>query len=135
MPLFTATDIADFRTLVADVLTHRYTRVAPGAPGAEDAWGQTTYGADVSTLSVPCLYRPAEKGLQTERGEAVQSAPVLLVAHDDTIAVGDRVRDVADADGAVLLDGPIEVESIEPDAGAGEVLLKRAVLAGAEATR
>lgn len=135
MPILGTADIADLRSLLADVLAHTYTRLTPGAAGAEDAWGQATYGADATTAGAACLYQPSERLGVDAQGLTAISQPALLVRYDDALAVSDRVSDIRDNGGTLLIAGPLAVDTLEPVAGAGQTLYKRALLSAAEVSR
>jgi hypothetical protein len=126
--MVTAGETALNRTdLEAVVLPHTYSRT-PYTEGSEDAHGNAGETAGTAVTGLPCQYAPVERLRLDEGGRVTISQPSLLVPHDDTLAVGDRVSAIADAAGTVLLAGPLVVDSIEPSAGAGFVLLKRALL-------
>lgn len=125
------------RRAMRPLLTHRYSRVVAGSTPVldddvqvEDAWGnpQATNAAPVS--GVPCLYQ-ATRRLRTDNGGSViVDTPTLTVYHDDALAVGDYVQNVTDRDGTVLLTSAV-VESFDPAAEAGAMVLKIAVLRSA----
>lgn len=128
--LIGAAEVAGIRTALSVFLTHTYTRT-PVSESADDVYGPgRTEGAAVT--GQPCKYR-AEDRLRLADGDRVTvSVPTLTVAHDDPLDVGDLVSNVQDSTGAVLLVGPLTVETMVASAGLGPTLKKRAVLRGGD---
>ena len=119
------------RDLAKVAFPHRYSRVAV-TEGAEDPWFEAGNTAGTVQDGRPCRYSPTERLRTDERGIVTISQPSIAIPHDDALAVGDRVSNILDAGGAVLLTGSLAVESVEPIAAGGYVLSKRAVLRGGE---
>jgi hypothetical protein len=127
---FSATERTLFRGLAAQTLVHTYTRLRRLSTGGVDDWNGTLVGDDPAgaTASVACRYQPAKVGRRDETGKGIDERAALLVATTDTLAAGDLVSNVRDADGTLLLAGPAIVSVVEPFEGGGALLLYRAPL-------
>lgn len=131
MALISPAEAVGIRAALAVFLVHTYERQAASLSSTDDGYGGTV-GAGDPVTGLPCRYRPTDR-LRLSDGERMTvSTPVLTVPHDDPIGVGDLVSNVRDADGVLLLAGPLAVETIEPAAGLGPTLKKRAVLRGGD---
>lgn len=118
-------------------LDHTYTRVPVvavtdglGDPVLDD-WGQPklTDGAPIPGL--PCKLVYVETVSRDERGVVLVRRPLLWITIDDQLAQGDRVVDVANHDGLVVLAAAaVERSEISPDRFGG--VTRVAELAGAE---
>jgi len=125
------------RRALRPLLAHTYSRVRVGTTPTldddvqtTDDWGNPQATNATAVTGLPCLYL-ASRRLRTDGGgSVVVDTPTLTVPHDDPLAVGDFVQNVADKDGTVLVAYAV-VESIDPAAEAGASVLKVAVLRSA----
>lgn len=120
-------------------LVHLYTR-EPVVVVTDDGWSSEndTYGTPEPGNA--CRFIPTTLLTVTPEGRVIATAPAasgsaltqatLTVPHDDPLKEGDRISDVTDSDGAVLLAGPARVEAILAQAGLGPTVLKLAALRG-----
>lgn len=127
MVLISAAVASQARVLHRASLTHTFTRT-PVTDGTEDAWGEAAQTDGTPVTGRPCRYKPEDRLIIDERGRQTVSVPTLRLRSDETIAVGDKVSAVTDADGVVLLAGPLIVETVEPGAAVGGTLYKVALL-------
>lgn len=130
MTILTSGQAAGIRTVLGNLLAHRYTRTAI-TQGSEDAWGQTAATPGSPATGLPCLYAPTTTLRTDDLGRVTLDQPSLRIPPTDVLAVGDLVSDIRDQEGALLLAGPLTVESIRSDAGLGANLQRRAILHGA----
>lgn len=121
---------------VERLLVHRYTRV-PRVLGATDSWNSPKVDYDAAQTDLACRYRPsrgpglsAVQGTVGPRGEMVIFQPSLVVKTSDALVAGDLVQDIKDADGTLLLAGPVEVDAVGALAPGGPSLYKTAALKG-----
>ena len=130
--LISAGTTAQLRRTFDALLAHTYDLTPMSSGGTDDGYGPTqTPGAVVAGR--PCRYRAVQR-LRLNNGDRVQVlTPTLTVPHDDPIKPDDEVSNVRDADGVLLLAGPLTVETVEASAGLGPTLQKRAVLRGGDA--
>lgn len=98
-------------------LVHRYDRTVM-TPGAEDDWGETDAAPGASTTGVRCSYSTFQKVARDAGGVTVVTVPALTVSATDPLKIGDRVSNVTDQLGAVLLAGSARVESLLEARGA-----------------
>lgn len=132
MPVGSALSRKVSRTL-QHFLVHRYTRSSVVPSDTEDAWGDEEEAPDTTTSGLRCLYG-SQQAYQSEplssdaSGARTVRTPALFVAPDDPLAVGDVVFSILDAAGAVLVAGPLEVESVTLNAELGLSVLKVATL-------
>lgn len=131
MSLLTSTQAAAIRADLGLLLAHTYTRT-PVTQGAEDDWGDAADTAGTAATAQPCLYRAVQRLRVDDAGRVTVEVPTLRVSVTDVLAVGDRVSNICDQAGTVLIAGPLVVESIEPVAGLGALLQRRATLRGAQ---
>lgn len=131
MPLLSARLPAMVRAAMRPLLTHTYSRVVVTPSETADTWGNpdVTDSDETTTTGLPCLYLSTRRLRTTEAGSMMVDVSTLTVPHDDPIAVGDRVTNVLDRDGTVLV-AAATVESFDPNAEAGASVLKVCVLAG-----
>lgn len=127
------------RRVFNSLLSHTYTRVTPGAAvpttAADteyDDWGTPERAADTEVTGVACQYSDNQRVRVAGGGWVLVEQPSIKVAHDDPVTVGCTVKDIHDADGTVLLAGPLKVVSVVPLAGLGPTIQKRAFLSGGE---
>jgi hypothetical protein len=107
-------------------MTHTYTRT-PVTPGAVNNHNE---GTPVS--GVVCLFGAKDTLVADPAGDRTVSVPVLRIAPSDPLAVGDLVSDILDRNGAVLLAGPLVVETIDEGAQAGASVMRTATLRGTD---
>jgi hypothetical protein len=106
---------------------HTFTRTSTTL-SAEDSEGNRSPTPGAVTTGLRCRYR-AEETLRTDTGGRVTVyRPSLALPHDSPLVVGDLVSAITDAEGTVLLAGPLAVESVMTRAAFGPVLSKRAYL-------
>lgn len=93
------------RFLFRAALDHTYTRLPTlaTAPPDEDAWGQSTVMTGPPVAGLPCKLTFSEAVQRDERGATTTKRPLLWIAHDDPLAIGDQVREIRDGDGRLLL--------------------------------
>jgi hypothetical protein len=123
------------RAALRPLLTHTYSRYTPESVAVlddEDAavlddYGEPTFTDGPTTSGLPCAYLASRRLVQRDEGAVVLDVPTLAVYHDDALAVGDRVLDVTDNEGTVLV-ASATVEAFDPAAEAGASVLKVAVL-------
>jgi hypothetical protein len=109
MALVSDAKIARLRAkLDRKVLVHTYTRAPQTTPTDDDAWGEKDAGSGTTTTAVACVYG----------GVTIVTVPALTVSASDPLAIGDRVSNVTDQLGGVLLVGPARVESLLEARGA-----------------
>lgn len=126
------------RRAMRPLLAHTYSRVRVGTTPTldeeldqtEDAWGSPQATNATAVTGLPCLYLASRRLRTDDGGSVVVDTPTLTVPHDDPLAVGDYVQNVADKDGTVLVAYAV-VESFDPAAEAGSSVLKVAVLRSA----
>ena len=125
------------RRALRPLLGHTYSRVRVGTTPTtvddvqtEDAWGNPQATNATAVTGLPCLYQATRRLRTDDGGSVVVDTPTLTVPHDDSLAVGDYVQNVADKDGTVLVAYAV-VESFDPAAEAGASVLKVAVLRSA----
>lgn len=110
-------------------LTHTYTRSTVTISDTADTWGDEAVSAGAGTSGLRCLYGSQAEALTSDtQGYRTVRVPILYVAPDDPLAVGDVVTNVLDAAGAVLAAGPLTVEAINLNAEAGLSVLKGVTL-------
>lgn len=135
--------LGNMRREVRRFLQHTYTRTsrlpvtnASSAP-VLDAWGQQTYqfivtqgpGLEVDAqqeTGIPCFYTLQEVAFPTPDGLTTLNRPILTLGFDDPTQVGDHVSNIQTSDGAILVVGPVVVESLQlrdPNVG-GPVLIE-----------
>jgi hypothetical protein len=128
--LISAGTTAQLRRTFDSLLAHTYTRT-PSVADDDETYGPNDDNGTPST-GQKCRYRATVR-LRLEDGNRVTvDTPTLTVPHDDPIKSGDQVSDVRDSDGVLLLTGPLRVETVEPSAGLGPTLQKRAILRGGD---
>ena len=93
------------------LLTHTYTRT-PVNVGAADQWGINAPSPGNAVTNQVCFYNPTDRPRINETGAVVISGPVLLVAANSVLAVGDQVSNVSGG-GSTLEAGPLTVDIIE----------------------
>lgn len=108
-------------------LVHRYTKV-PMADDPEDSMGESVQTPGVDYTHRPCLYRAQDVATFGAVSTIVVSGPVLVLPHDDDLVVGDKVKNVLDDLNQVIMAGPLLVTEINPEAGHGILVLRRAKL-------
>lgn len=131
--LLSSAEATAVRSALGLLRVHTCTITASEATGGTDAWGNPVVADDTPQTAVPCKYRADDRVRIDAQGNLILRAPTVTVAHDVTVAAGDRVSAITDSDGTVLLAGPAIVETIVPTAGLGPSLKKRLVLRGAVA--
>ena len=131
--LLSSAEATAVRAALGLVRVHTCTLTASAAPSGTDAWGNPVAADGTPQTAVPCKYRADDRVRIDEQGNLILRAPTVTVAHDVTVAAGDRVSAITDSDGTVLLAGPAVVEMIVRAAGLGPSLKKRLVLRGSEA--
>lgn len=131
MPLISARLPASVRAAIRPLLTHTYSRVVITPSETLDAWDNPLESAasETATTGLPCVYLASRRLRTTEAGSMMVDVSTLTVPHDDPIAVGDRVEDVTDRDGTVLV-AAATVDSLDPTAEAGASVMKVLVLSG-----
>lgn len=130
MPLLADAEFTPIREALALFLVHSYTRQAY-TTGTVDAHGNAVEVAAGSPVTgVACQFSLRQELINDAQGSRLVSLPVLKLAWDDPLAVGDRVSNVQDQTGAVLLDGPARVETVTASAGLGAVVERFATLRG-----
>lgn len=135
MPLLSDAEFTPIREALAVFLVHSYTRQVYAA-GAEDAHGNTADAPSGDPVTgVACAYATRETLVNDLQGSRLVNIPVLTLAWDDPLAVGDRVSNVTDQTGAVLLAGPAVVETISVAAGLGAATQKFAFLRASRTVR
>ncbi len=116
--MFSAAELAGFKSLVQSSFVHRYTRKAV-SDGTVDTWKMAppTYGSPTSDLI--CNF--VGEGTIVTRVEGVTKidAPTISVPDTDTIKTGDEVTNIVDQLGNVLHAGPLYAEVKTPVAGFG----------------
>lgn len=130
--LITAAQAGPIREQLAVFRVHTCT-VTPRVAGPPDGENNVTYTDGTPVTGVACKYRAEDRVRIDETGQTLVSVPTVTVAHDLAIAVGSKVSNVQDSDGAVLLAGPAVVEYVVPAAGFGPTLKKRCVLRAGDA--
>jgi hypothetical protein len=138
MPILSARLPAAVRAAMRPLMTqHTYTRtVVAATPVLDDEddptyddWGNPITTDGTPTTGLPCLYQSVRRLRTTEAGSVLVDVSTLTVPYDDPVAVGDRVTNVTDRDGTVLV-AAASVESFDPNAEAGASVMKVCVLAG-----
>jgi hypothetical protein len=99
------------------ILVHTYVRT-PMAAGSEDAWGEMDPAPGTPTTGVRCAYGTVQTVARDAGGVTIVNVPALTVSAADPLAIGDRVTNVTDQLGRVLLAGPARVESLLEARGA-----------------
>jgi hypothetical protein len=95
------------------ILVHTYTRVPQTTPTDADAWGETDTAPGTPATGVRCSYSSTyQKTVRNAAGVTIVTVPALTVSASDPLAIGDRVTNVTDQLGRVLLAGPARVESL-----------------------
>lgn len=131
-------EIASIRRELARVsFPHSFTRT-PLTLGAENPEGNAARVPGTSITNLPCRYLPDH----TQRGDAALRrdtggttsvfVPSLALPYDAVLEVGDLVSAVTDAQGVVLLAGPLAVESVSTSAAFGPSLGRQAYLRGGD---
>lgn len=129
--LISAGTAASIRRVFNSMMSHTYT-LTPYTSGPDDGYGSTpTPGTPVSGKK--CSYRQQRQLRFIDGTRLTIDTPTLTVPHDDPIKVGDEVSNVRDTNGVMLMAGAATVEVIEPSAGLGPTLQKRALLRGGDA--
>jgi hypothetical protein len=119
MALVSDAKIARLRAkLDRKVLVHTYTRAPQTTPTDDDAWGEKDAGSGTTTTAVACVYGNVQRVVRDAGGVTVVTVPALTVSASDPLAIGDRVSNVTDQLGGVLLVGPARVESLLEARGA-----------------
>lgn len=133
----------NMRREVARFLLHTYTRTSRIVvkndvfhPDVElDSWGQQTYAFGTKDIpgtkvdGIACFYGVMEAPYPSTQGLTTLNRPVLTLNFDDPLVVGDHVSNIRTADGTLLLEGPVSVESLQPrDPNLGGPLLVQAIL-------
>lgn len=127
------------RSALEPLLQHRYSRYTPASvPVVDgddepvlDAYGEATYTDGPTTSGLACLYQSSRRLVVRDEGTVQLDVPTLTVKHSDGLAVGDRVLNVTDNEGTVLL-ASATVEAFDPAAEAGASVFKIAILRAAE---
>lgn len=128
--MLSAEEAAGYKSLVDSVLfIHKYTRES-FADGAEDTWRMINPNYGAPSVDVSCNY--LSNGFLSTREKSVTSveSPTITVKSDDILKVGDRVTNIKDSTGMIVLTGPLYVEVIAPAMGFGFVVCKAATLGG-----
>jgi hypothetical protein len=112
-------------------MTHTYTRT-PVTPGAVNNHNEATLVEGTPVSGVVCLFGAKDTLVADPAGDRTVSVPVLRIAPSDPLAVGDLVSDILDRNGAVLLAGPLVVETIDEGAQAGASVMRTATLRGTD---
>lgn len=115
-------------------MTHRYTRT-PQMASAVNQWNETTSVPGQPVPGQVCLYSAKDQLVVDNEGARTVSVPTLRVAPDDPLAEGDLVSDILDSTGAVLLAGPLVVETINEGGEAGTSVMRTATLRGTDVRR
>lgn len=132
MPLVSDAALAGIRSALSVVMTHTYTRTPVGVSAADD-WNDATTSSGTPVAAQPCRYSADDTVLRANVGRTVLvSMPTLTVPSDDPLKVGDLVSAIKDQTGAVLLAGPLRVDSINPNAEIGASIQKVARLIGTD---
>lgn len=124
------------RRVVDKFLKHTYTltTVTPVLDGDEqptyDEYGNQIYEDSDPETDKDCIFLWEEVFSADDRGSNVLRTPTLYVRYDDTISEGDKVTDVTDEDGNVLI-STATVHTVNPTAEAGGAVLKVCRLSGA----
>lgn len=114
----------------AALLTHTYTRT-PITPGSADQWGINAQTPGNASTAEVCFYNPSERARIGSDGSVDILGPVLLVAANSVLTVGDQVSAIAGG-GSTLESGPLTVDSLEELTLRAGILIKRAKLSRAE---
>jgi hypothetical protein len=118
MALVSDARLGRLATKLDRILVHTYTRT-PMVPGSDDDWGETDTVPGTPTVAVPCSYTSTyQKAVRDAGGVTVVTVPALTVSITDPLAIGDRVTNVQEQLGRVLLAGPARVESLLEARGA-----------------
>jgi hypothetical protein len=123
--------IALLQRVAVRAMTMTYTRT-PVTAGTVNTWNEQTSVPGTPVSGLPCLYSAEDQLISDAEGTRTVSVPTLYVPPDDPLAVGDLVSAVSDRNGAVLLAGPLTVETINPNAEAGASVLQTARLRGSD---
>lgn len=111
--MISAGELAEMRRDVDSTFVHTYTRT-PRAAGADDAWGDQSFSDATPLTGRPCKYREASTPLVGPNGLEVVNIPQMQVPALDPITMGDKVSQIKDAYGNVMVQGPVEVEDVSP---------------------
>lgn len=112
-------------------LQHSYT-LTPRVSGDRNTQGEReyTWPSTGALTEQACEYSPVQTLDMSEVGQVVVSTPSILVSAGSNLARGDRVSNVRDRDGLLIIAGPLEVEDWTPDVSSGGTVVKRAMLRG-----
>src|SRR5215831_6082426 len=80
----------------------------PPVDDVDEAWGVQD-GVYADPVSKPCIYHDGGVEMDSASGEIVRLNPRIRVGWDDPIKDNDLVMDIHDAEGRVLLQGPLRV--------------------------
>lgn len=108
------------------LLSHTYTRT-PVTASTADTWGINAESSGNAVSNQVCFFNPSEALRINEAGQVTIRGPVLLVAANSVLNVGDQVSNVASG-GSTLEAGPLTVDVIDALTLTDAVEIKRARL-------
>lgn len=121
-------NLSRFRVLAQAGLWHTYTREAWTGGTEQDTYGQAVDQYNAAATGQRCRYSEHRPTFPAGApGPLVETEAQLYVAHDDPLKPRDRVSAITDADGTVLLAGPVLVREVRTY-GAGRTVGKVATL-------
>lgn len=122
-------EIQGYMDLIPYALVHKYTKSAVVA-GTVDTWkmAQPTY--PVTVTDIPCNYLSAGTLTRRDRSVSMIETPTIMIPATDNLKVGDKVTNIKDSNGLVVVVGPLYVTEVETAMGFGPVTNYIATLSG-----
>lgn len=120
--MFSDAELQGYEELVNATMYHKYTREASNVnPANPDDWNMDELDYSAAVVDVPCNFLSAGELIARDRSVTTIETPSLRVDKDDPIKIFDRITNIKDSAGTIVVPGPLWVESKVPAAGFGPV--------------